>query len=67
MKYDSTKGVPQYNNVPLCIYLFIHSFIYLIYLEREGREKETERNTNVREKHQLVAFCTCPDQEGTTT
>ena len=28
------------------------------FLEREeGREKERERNINVKEKHQLVAFC----------
>ena len=33
-----------------------------IYSERgEGREKERERNTDVREKHQLVASCTHHD------
>ena len=44
---------------------FIYLFIYLfIYSERkEGREKERERNMDVREKHSLVASCTHPDQE----
>ena len=27
----------------------------------EGREKETERNIGVKEKHLLVAPCTCPN------
>ena len=33
----------------------------LLILEREGRDKERERNINVREKHWLVAFSVCPD------
>ena len=57
----------------LCIFwsfkIFIYLFKYsldnmLIILERgEWWEKEGERNINVREKHQLVASCTHPDQE----
>ena len=45
------------------IYLFIYLFIYkdFIYLERgEGREKERERNTDLWEMHQSVAFDTPP-------
>ena len=33
-----------------------------IFREREGREKERERNIDVREKHQLVVSHTQPDQ-----
>ena len=37
-------------------------------LEREkGRGEERERNTDVREKHPLAAFCTGPDQDKPTT
>ena len=32
-------------------------FIYFIFREREGREKERERNTDVREKHWLPLQC----------
>ena len=36
---------------------------FYLFLERgEGREKEKERNINVREKHQSVASLLCPDQ-----
>ena len=44
--YKSSKNV---NN------LFVKDFIYF-WERREGREKERERNINVWEKHQLVAF-----------
>ena len=41
---------------------FLKDFTYL-YLERgEGREKEEERNIDVRENHLLVAFCTHPNR-----
>ena len=34
-----------------------------MFSEGDGEgERETERNTDVREKHQLVASHTCPDQ-----
>ena len=41
--------------------IFKKDFIYLI-LEtgEEGREKERERNMNVREKRGSVSSCTCP-------
>ena len=40
--------------------------IYLFILERgEGREKERERNIEVREKHQSIASCTRPIRDGT--
>ena len=35
-----------------------HPRIYLLILEREGKEK---KNINVRDKHQLVASWACPD------
>ena len=38
----------------LNIWTFFKDFIYL-FLEREGREKQRERNINVWEKHQLIA------------
>ena len=41
----------------LLIYLFIYLFIY-----KRSEEKEREININVREKYQLVASRTCPDQ-----
>ena len=38
--------------------------MHLLILERkEGREKETERNIDGREKCCLVASCMCPDKE----
>ena len=37
-------------------------FIYLFLERGEGREKERERNIDVREKHQSVAPCTWPIQ-----
>ena len=56
----------------VCIY---KDFIYLFLERREGREKERERNIDVREKHPLVASHmpptadlarnpgSCPDRE----
>ena len=41
-------------------YNFSKDFIYLFLERGEGREKERERNIDVREKHQLVAFPTGP-------
>ena len=40
-------------------YYFLRFYLFLF--REEGREKERERNIDVREKHQLVACCTCPD------
>ena len=40
--------------------LFLKDFIYILLERGEGREKE-ERNIHVREKHLLVASCTCPE------
>ena len=42
--------------------LVVSFFLFLNFnLESvEGREKEREINIDVREKHQLVAFCKCP-------
>ena len=37
----------------------------LILKGREGREREREKNIDVREKHQLVASCTCPNCDQT--
>ena len=37
-------------------------YFLFIFREREGKEKEKERKIDVREKHQLVAFHTCPNQ-----
>ena len=37
-------------------------FIYLFLQKGEGREKERENNINVREKHQLFASQSCPNQ-----
>ena len=42
--------------------LLLKVFIYLFLERGERREKERERNTDVREKHQSVASCTCHDQ-----
>ena len=36
--------------------------IFSLLLEREEGREERERNIDVREKHQLVASCMCPDQ-----
>ena len=36
--------------------------MYLFLERREGREKERERNIEVREKHPSVASCRCPDR-----
>ena len=41
---------------------FFKDFIYLLLERGEGREKERERNNNVREKHWLGASHTCPDR-----
>ena len=42
---------------------FFKIILFIYFLERgEGREKETERNIVVREKHQSVASRTCPNQ-----
>ena len=40
---------------------FLKDFIYLFLDRREGGQKQRERNMDVREKHQSVASCTCPD------
>ena len=41
-------------------------FFNICFLERgEGREKEKERNTDVRVKHQLVVSHKCLDQDQT--
>lgn len=43
------------------MYYYIYTHIYIcayLYILERGRE----RNMCVREKHQLVAFCTCPNQ-----
>ena len=42
--------------------LFFKDFIDLFLDSREGREKERERNTDMREQHQLVASCMHPNQ-----
>ena len=41
----------------LSFYSFFKDFIYLFSERGGGREKERERKTNVREKHQLAASC----------
>ena len=47
----------------LLLFFYLHLRTCLLILQRgEWREKETERNINVREKHQLVATHTCPNQ-----
>ena len=43
------------------ISLFFKEGIYLFLERGEGREKERERNIDVREKHRLVASHTAPD------
>ena len=44
--------------------LFLKKILFLF--ERgEEREKGRQRNTDVREKHRLVASCMCPDQTAT--
>ena len=43
-------------------FLFCKDFIYLFLKRGEGREKERQRNTDAREKHQSFASCLCPDQ-----
>ena len=45
------------------IYLFIYSFIHSLTKDMFIDEREKERNISVREKHQLVASCTCLDWE----
>ena len=48
-----------------CSLDFISHFkkrFYLFLKRVERREKERDRNISVREKHLLVASCTCPDQ-----
>ena len=46
------------------IYLFVCLFIYLFILETgEVKEKERERNMDMKEKHQSVVSLACPDQE----
>ena len=42
---------------------FFKDFIYLFFERGEGREKERERNTNVREKHHLDASRMSPEYE----
>ena len=46
----------------LLFLLFLKYFIYLFLEKREWRDKERERNIDVREKHQLVVSLTLPDQ-----
>ena len=40
----------------------LKEFIYLFLEREEGRERKRKRNTDVKEKHQLGAFRTHPDQ-----
>ena len=40
-------------------------FIYFFRDRGEGKEKDMERNINVREKHRSVASCTCPTRDQT--
>ena len=59
----------------LSFFVFFNDFIYSFLERGEGREKEEEKNTDVREKHLLIASRTspardlgrhagtCPDQE----
>ena len=42
--------------------MYIKYFINLVLERGEGREKEGERNIDVREKHWLVASRMCPDR-----
>ena len=42
-----------------CIRVFLN---YLFIFREKGREKERERNIDVREKHQSVASRLCTDQ-----
>ena len=46
-----------------CFFNFFKDFIYLFSERVEGREKERERNVNVREKHQLAACCILPTSD----
>ena len=54
-----------------CFNEFMFMFIYILFSpedmltdfrEGEGRERERDRNIDVREKHRLVASCTHPNQ-----
>ena len=45
---------------------FIKDFIYFFSERRGGREKERERNIDVREKHQPAASHTHPDRSNVT-
>ena len=44
------------------LFLFFKDFIYLFLDTREEREKEGERNIDVREKHRSIASRMCPAQ-----
>ena len=45
-----------------CVKLIFLDFIYLFSERREGREKDKERNIDVREKHQSIASPMYPNQ-----
>ena len=59
--FHSEKWVASWNNT------FFQDFIYLFLEREEGREKERERNINVRENHRLVASLMWPDLTGDRT
>ena len=52
----------EYPSANEVVYFF---FIYLLLESGEEREKKRERIICVREKHQSVASCTCPESRGT--
>ena len=59
-----TRKISQFNN-HRWIRSFFKIFFFSLILERGGgREKERERNINVREKHQSTASCMYPNLQG---
>ena len=64
-KAGSEKNIPitQFNNSNNSNNYYYHYLRFYLFLEGgEWREKERERNINVREKHQSVASCMCLHQ-----
>ena len=57
------SSLPVSNPINSPFILFLRDFIYLFLERGEGREKEWERNIDVRDKHQSVPSCTCPNQD----
>ena len=53
----------QQPSTPLIFYPLPYWFFFILFLQRgEKMEKKRERNIAVRQKHQSIAFQTCPNQ-----